>query len=152
VSELEQDNRPTHFGCLQRLVAQLVIADGRYDERGRLGRGILSEVDGGARGIGESRRRLGGSGLGVLFPSEQIVRAITRHTFEKVCERSEMGVPAALVIKDAGAEEIELGAMIGVAVDLAMVELDRSDGLVGGKAREALGAQPAVTAMAFVLL
>ena len=80
------------------------------------------------------------------------MRAFGRHPFKKVSERRKARVVPALVIKDASAEEIELGAMTGVAVDLAMVELDRSDGLFRGKAREALRAQPAVTAMAFVLL
>lgn len=42
---------------LQRLVAELVVADRRDDERGSFGRGVLLAVDNEAPGVGEWRRR-----------------------------------------------------------------------------------------------
>ena len=42
--------------------------------------------------------------------------------------------------------------MVRIAIDLAVIQLDRADGLVGGEAREALCAQTPVAAMLLVLL
>ena len=50
------------------------------------------------------------------------------------------------------AQKVEFRAMVGEAVDLAVVELDCADRLVRGDAGEALRAVPPIAAMAHVLL
>ena len=59
---------------LQRLVSQLVAADGGNDQRGRIGRGVLFAVDDNAIGIGECRVSLRGAGLWIVLFSEELVR------------------------------------------------------------------------------
>ena len=86
------------------------------------------------------------------FPTEEFVRTIGRDVFEKIGERREALVAFAFVVERAGAQEIELRAVIGEAIDLAVVELDGADRLVRGKAGEAFCAEPTIAAMALVLL
>ena len=60
---------------LQRLVPQLVGADGRDDERGGFGCRVLFAVDDDAVRIGECRARLRGAGLRIVFAAKELVRA-----------------------------------------------------------------------------
>ena len=137
---------------LKCLVPQLVIADRRNDECGGFGRCILPDVDDSVGGVGEGCFGLRGAGFAIPFPAEEFVRTIRRHVFEKIGKRRKARVAFALVVERSGAQEVELRAVVGEAVDLAVVELDGADRLVRGKAGEALRAQPAIAAMALVLL
>ena len=115
--------------ALKRLVAELVIADCRDDECGGVGGRVVPDVDDRVRGVGEGRCSLRGAGFRVPFPAEKVVRAIRRDVFEKIGERREARVAFALVVEGSGPQEFELRAMVGVAVDLAVIELDGADGL-----------------------
>ena len=103
-------------------------------------------------GVGEGSCRLRGAGFGIPFPTEKFVRTIRRYAFEKVGERHETLIAFALVVQRPRAQEVELRAMVGEAVDLPVVELDRADRLVRGKAGEAFRTEAAIAAMALVLL
>ena len=74
------------------------------------------------------------AGLWIVFSLEELVRAGRRNGFEKGCERFE-----ALMLRIA-AQKCELRAMIGEGVDLAVIELDRADGLRGRIDRRRFGA------------
>ena len=114
---------------LQRLVTQLVVADGRNDQVGDARRGVLFAVDDDARDVGERRVRL--RCAAAILCAEQIVRTDERHRFEKIGERREARVATALVVELAAAQELELRPMERVAVDLSVIQLDRADGLLG---------------------
>ena len=60
---------------LQRLVSQLVAADGGNDQRRGLGRSVLFAVDDDAAEIGECGTRLRGARLRIVLSSEELVRA-----------------------------------------------------------------------------
>ena len=125
-------------------MTQLVGADGRDDERGGFGCRVLFAIDNDAARIGEGRARLRGSGLWIVLPAEEFVRARRGNVFEKSCERLE-----APVLRIA-TQERELRAMIRVGVDLAMIELDRADGLRGRIDRRRFGAKAAEGRVLFV--
>ena len=137
---------------LKRLVPQLVIAYRRNDERSGFGRSILPDIDDRVRGIGERRFGLRGAGFGVPFPVEKFVRTIGGDVFEKIGKRREARVALAFVVEHAGAEEVELRTVVGETINLAVVQLDGADRLGREKAGEALRAEPAIAAMALVLL
>ena len=59
---------------LQRLVPQLVVADGGNDQRRSLGRGVLFAIDDEAIAIGECRLCLRGARLRIVLSSEEFVR------------------------------------------------------------------------------
>ena len=104
------------------------------------------------RGVGECGLSLRRAAFGVPFPREELVRAVCGHPFEKVGERGETSIPFAFFVERSGAQEFEFRTVVRIAVDLAVVELDRADGLMGGKARETFGTQTAVAAMSLILL
>ena len=60
---------------LQRLMAELVIADGGNDQRRGLGRRVLFAIDDEAVDIGKRWLRLRSSGLRIVVAAKQIVRA-----------------------------------------------------------------------------
>ena len=68
---------------LQCLVPQLVVADGRDDERGGLGRRVLFAIDDEAVDIGECGLRLRGARFRIVLSSEELVRAVTEWFREK---------------------------------------------------------------------
>ena len=140
---------------LERLVSKFVVADRRDDECGRIGRGVLLAVDDGMPDVGECRASLRGARFRILVPREEVVRTDSGDAFEEFGERREAHgrgrALCALVVEDAGTQEFELRSMVRVCIDLPMVELDRADGLIGGKAREAFRAQAPVAAMLLVL-
>ena len=138
--------------ALERLVAELVVADGRNDERGRVGRGVLLAVDDDARGSANAGRACDARALG----SSSLVKRSCGQTVGTLSRKSatlrEARVAFALVVERALAQEIALRAVVGKAVDLAVIQLDRANGLIGGEAREAFRAQTAVGAVLLVLL
>ena len=138
--------------ALKCLVAELIIADGRNDKRCRVGGRVVPDVDDRVRGVSEARCSLRRSGFRVYFPPEKVVGAISGDSFEKVGERCEARVAFPLLVEGSCPQEFELWAMVGVAVDLAVVELDGADGLGGRKARKALRPQTAVAAVTLVFL
>ena len=81
---------------LQRLVTQLVVADGRNDERGDVRRGVLLAVDDDARDVGECRVRLRCARFRIIFAPEQVVRTRRRDALEKIRERGEARVAGRL--------------------------------------------------------
>ena len=105
---------------------------------------VLFAVDDDAVGIGESRARLRGAGLRIVFAAEEFVRAGGGNVFEKGRECFE-----APMLRIA-AQKRELRAMIRERVDLAMIELDRADGLRGRIDRRRFGAQAAKGRVLFV--
>ena len=105
---------------------------------------VLFAVDDDAARIGERGTRLRGAGLRIVFAAEELVRACGGNVFEKCCERLE-----APVLRIA-TQERELRAMIGVGVDLPMIELDRADGLRGRIDGRRFGAQAAEGRVLFV--
>ena len=136
---------------LKCLVSQFVIAYRRNDERSGFGRRILPDIDDRVSGVGERRLGLRGAGFGVPFPTEKLVRTIGGDVFEKIGKWREARVAFALCIERSGAQEVELRAVVGEAVNLAVVKLDSADRLGRGIAGEAVGAEPAIGAMALVL-
>ena len=83
--------------------------------------------------------RLRGAGFGVVpFPREEIMRAVGRDALKKIGERGEARVAVTLVVEEPSAEKVEFRPMEGVAVDLAMIELDGADGLGWREAARAL--------------
>ena len=60
---------------LQRLVPQLVVADGGNDQRRGLGRRVLFAIDDEAIDIGERGLRLRGARLRIVVAAKQLVRA-----------------------------------------------------------------------------
>ena len=64
------------------------------------------------------------------------MRAGGRDALQKIRHGREARVAGSLVVKRPTTHKLQLGSVVGVAVHLAVVELDRSDGLVGGKALE----------------
>ena len=108
---------------LQRLVPQLVVADGGNDERGGSVAVFSLRLMMRRSDVGECGLRLRGAGLRIVFAAKQFVRACGGNVFEKGCERFE-----ALVLRIA-AQKCELRAVIGEGVDLAVIQLDRADGL-----------------------
>ena len=114
---------------LQRLVTQLVVADGRDDEAGDARRDVLLAVDDDARDVGECRTRLRCTALDPR--SGRVVRADERHGLEEIRERREARVAGALVVELAAAQTLQLRPMERVAVDLPVIQLDGADGLLG---------------------
>ena len=55
---------------LQRLVAQLVVADGGNDQRGGFGRRVLFAIDDEVVEVGECGLRLRGAGLRIVLAAE----------------------------------------------------------------------------------
>ena len=123
---------------------QFVGAYGRDDERGGFGCRVLFAIDNDAARIGESRARLRGSGLRIVLPTEELMRACGGNVFEKSCERLE-----APMLRIA-AQKRELRAMIRERIDLAMIELDRADGLRGRIDGRRFSAQTAESRVLFV--
>ena len=78
----------------------------------------------------------------VVLGAEEIVRADERHGLEEIRERREARVAGALVVELAAAQQLELRPVEGVAVDLAVIQLDRADGLLGREEVPAALAQP----------
>ena len=148
----EGDGIVCEHKSLKRLVPQLVIAYRRNDERGGFGRRILPDIDDRVSGVGERRFGLRGAGFGVPFPAEDLVRTIGGDVFEEIGKWREARVAFAFVVEHAGSQEVELRAVVGKTIDLAVVELDGADRLGRGKAGEALRAEPAIAAMALVLV
>ena len=109
-----------------------------------VGRRVLFAIDDDAARIGEGRARLRGAGLWIVLAAEEFVRTCGGNVFEECCERLE-----APVLRIA-TQERELRAVIGVGVDLAMIELDRADGLRGRIDRRRFGAQAAEGRVLFV--
>ena len=105
---------------------------------------VLFAVDNDAARIGESGTRLRGSGLWIVFTTEEFVRTRRGNVFEESCERLE-----APVLRIA-THERELRAVIGVGVDLPMIELDRADGLRGWIDGRRFSAQAAEGRVLFV--
>ena len=142
--------------ALEGFVAQLVVADCRNDERGRFGRRVFLASDDGVRGIGEFRSRLGRARFDILFSRKKLVRADRGDAFEEVGERCEAsgrgGARGALIVEGAVSEKAELRAVVRIGVHLTVIQLDRADGLIGRKAREAFGAEAPIAAMPLVLL
>src|SRR5436190_1896620 len=73
------------------------------------------------------------------------MRTDERHRFEKICDRREVRVTTTFVIKFSATQELELGSVEGVAINLPVVELDRADGLLGREEVPTLIAQAQVT-------
>jgi hypothetical protein len=103
-------------------VAQLIIPDRGDDERSGFGRRILPDIDDGMGGVCESCFGLRGAGFGAPFPAEKFVRAIRWDMFEKIGKRREALIAFALVVEYSRAQKVEFWAMVGEAVDLAVVE------------------------------
>ena len=108
---------------LQRLMAELVIADGGDDQRCGFGRRVLFAIDDEVIEIGKRWLRLRGAGLWIVVAAKQIVRARARNILKKGRECFK-----ALVLRIA-AHKCGLRSVIGEGVDLAMIELDRANGL-----------------------
>ena len=123
---------------------QLVVADGGNDQRRGLGRRVLFAIDDEAIDIGERRLRLRGAGLRIVVAAKQLVRARGRNILKKRRERFK-----ALMLRIA-AQKRELRAMIGEGVDLAVIELDRADGLRRRIDRLRFGAKAAEGGLLFV--
>ena len=77
---------------LQRLVPQLVVADGGNDQRRGLGRGVLFAIDDEAIDVGERGLCLRGARLWIVLSSEEFVRTgrgdvfkESRECFEACC-------------------------------------------------------------------
>ena len=94
--------------ALQRLVPQFVVADGRDDERGRVGGGVLFAVHDDARGVGECWARLRGARLWIVVACEQVVRARCRDALQKIRDGREARVAGSLVVERATTHELEL--------------------------------------------
>jgi hypothetical protein len=73
--------------ALERLVTQLVVADGRNDKGGRLGRRVFLASDDGVRGIREFRSCLGRARFDIFLSGEERVRARCGNAFEEVGEK-----------------------------------------------------------------
>ena len=129
---------------LQRLVPQLVVADGGNDERRGCGRRVLFAIDDEAIDIGKRWLCLRGAGLRIVFAAKQLVRARARNILKKSRERFK-----ALVLRIA-AQKRELRAVIGEGVDLAVIELDRADGLRRWIDRLCFGAKAAEGGLLFM--
>ena len=129
---------------LQRLVPQLVVADSRDDEAGSCGRRVLFAVDDDAVGIRKRGRACEARAFGSSSRRKSSCGHVDGNVFEKSCERFE-----ALMLRIAP-QKRELRAMIRVGVDLAVIELDRADGLLGRIDRRRFGAQAAEGRVLFV--
>jgi len=125
-------------------VTQLVAADGRDDEPCGRCCCVLFAIDDDAVWVGECRARLRGSGLWIALTAEELVRARGGNVFEKSGECFE-----APVLRIAP-QKRELRAMIRERVDLAMIQLDRADGLRRRIDGRRFSAQPAKGRMLFV--
>src|SRR5208337_1707202 len=102
-----------------------IVADGRDDESCSCRSRVLFAIDDDTIGIRKRWARLRGAGFRIVIAAKELVRAAWRNVFEEACECFE-----ALMLRIAP-QERELRAMIRVGVDLAVIELDRADGLLG---------------------
>jgi hypothetical protein len=135
---------------LQRLVSELVITDGWNDECSCLRRCVLLAIHDDTRDVRPNGRGLRCACFGVVVSPEELVWATRRDIFQKVCDGREACVAGPLVVERSRAQELELRAVEGVAVDLAVIQLDGADSLVGGGAAQAVGPQAAIAAMLLV--
>ena len=129
---------------LQRLVPQLVVADGGNDQRRGLGRRVLFAIDDEAIDIGKRWLCLRGARLRIVVAAKQLVRARARNLLKKGRERFK-----ALMLRIA-AQKRELRSVIGEGVDLAVIELDRADRLRRRIDRLCFGAKAAEGGLLFV--
>ena len=135
---------------LQRLVTQLVVSDGRNDKGCRFRGSVLLAIDDDARrrsptralacdaralGSSSRRKRSCGQVVGMLF--QKIATAANRVSPD-ACHRAPRS------------KKVELGAVEGIAVDLAVIQLDGADGLVGGEASKAGCTKVPIAAMLLV--
>src|SRR5208337_4167170 len=88
--------------------------------------------------------RLRGAGLGIVVAAKQLMRARARNSLKKRRKRFK-----ALMLRIAP-QERELRAVIGEGVDLAVIELDRADGLRRRIDRLGFGAKAAKGGLLFV--
>ena len=129
---------------LQRLMPQLVVADGGNDQCRGLSRRVLFAIDDEAVDIGERGLRLRGAGLRIVLAAKQIVRARGRNILEERRERFK-----APMLRIA-AQKRELRAMIRVGVDLAVIKLNRANSLLGRIDRIRFSAKTAECGLLFM--
>ena len=134
---------------LQRFVTQLVVANGRNDQTRDARRHILFAIDYNARDVSKFWTRL--RSTPTFFRTEEFVRTNEGHRFQEICERCEARVAVPLIIKLAFAQKLELTAVKGVTIDLAVVELDGANGLRRRENMAAALAQAKVAHVRFVL-
>ena len=99
---------------LQRLVPELVVADGWNDEPSCLRRCVLLAVNDDVRDVGSSWRGLRRACLRVVVAAEEVMRACGRDALEKIRDGCEARVAAALVIERPVTKEGELRPVEGV--------------------------------------
>ncbi len=94
--------------------------------------------------------------LRMIVSAEKIVRTGYRDAVEEVRERREArggGITGdTLVVQHTGSQQFQFGPVVCEGVDLAVVELDRADGLFRAEARESGRAQPHIRAMLPILV
>ena len=132
--------------ALQLWMAFEIATDGRQNECGSFRSGVLSFDDDQLVEGEEIRPKL--RSARAVLAAKEFVWARRGDVLEKIGERREVGSrkrrAAALVIERAVAKECELSAMICEFVDLAMVQLERSDQLRGREESSAASAKSAV--------
>jgi len=139
--------------ALKFWVAFVVGADSGKDESGHFGRRILFR-----RYDKIIRNEKIGSNLrasSAIVAQKEIMRARLRYRFEKIreCAKTYGGArrKCALGIKCPIPEEAELCSVVGKLVHLAVIELDRSDGLRRFERLESACAEPRVCGEPWVL-
>jgi len=85
---------------------QFVVTDCRYDECGRVSRGVAFRVHDDARDVGETGMGLRRARFWIVFSPEQFVRARRRDAFQEIGKRSKVRVAGAFVIEGTGSDEV----------------------------------------------
>jgi hypothetical protein len=103
---------------LQRLMAQLVVANGWDDQRSGISRRVLLAVNDDARRVCPRWRRLRRPRLRVVITTKQVVWARRRNALQEVGEPGEGGVASSFVVESICTNEVKLRPMVRVGVDL----------------------------------
>jgi hypothetical protein len=82
-----------------------VVADGRDNESGYLGCGILFDVDRDTRRIGECWPRSRSSRLRTIMPGEKFVQAPDRNVFKKIRKRGKSRITRSFIVEQSTAEK-----------------------------------------------
>src|SRR5262245_45992036 len=80
------------------------------------------------------------------------MRTCSWYALQEIRKRRKTSVALALVVERARSQELKLGSVVGVDVDLKVIELDGAKRLVGRKAMQGGAAKTAIAAMLLVFV